>query len=235
MKTTTKATNRFNRPPDCGISQRQATIKTVPDIDLRNIKTSRSRFPMNHLTKLSLFILPMLASGCAAMVDATLNQSSAITTVHMRSHEEGKPGTGQTFVVRGSSEARIDGAQRIQMWADINVKYREDVTILYRIKVYRGETLVCVCHDDPMTPISEGGTAMLMMNSFTPDYWSPADLIVSPSYDRPGIQTERCQRLLDCDFTPATPGIYRFEVEQTFMGLFVEINKTDLIVKQKFR
>ena len=64
---------------------------------------------MNYLTRLSLLVLPILATGCGAMVDATLNQSSAIATVHMKSHQEGKPGTGKTFVVRGSSEARTDG------------------------------------------------------------------------------------------------------------------------------
>ena len=147
---------------------------------------------MNYLTSLALLVLPMLATGCGAMVDATLNQSSAITTVHMNSHEEGKPGTGKTFVVRGSSEARIDGTQKIQMWADINVKYREDVTILYRIKIYHGRSLVYICQDDPITPISRGGTAMLVMNSFKPDDWSPIDMIIAPPYDRPGIQTERC-------------------------------------------
>jgi len=190
---------------------------------------------MNYLTRLSLLLIPILATSCGAIVDVTLNQSSAIATVHMNSHEEGKTGAEKTFVVRGSSEARIDGTQKIQMWADINVKYRDDVIILYRIKVYRGQSLVYTCQDDPIPPISDGGTAMLMMNSFKPDHWSPIEMLIGPPRNRPGIQTYRCQRLLDCEFTPPTPGTYRFEVEQTFMGFFVEINKTDLILKQKFR
>ena len=45
-------------------------------------------------------------------------------------------------------------------------------------------------------------------------------------------QCVRYQKKLDCNFTQAEAGDYRFEVEQKFHGRLFEGNKCDLILRQ---
>jgi hypothetical protein len=105
----------------------------------------------------------------------------------------------------------INEIKPTEFWADIDVAYVGDVSLVYEIKIMDNDAVVFECTDDAMN------VNMKMFSSTT-----TINDRVQQSY----------QGKLECTFTPERTGRFKITIHQKPSGDFKEIHKTDLIIKQ---
>lgn len=105
----------------------------------------------------------------------------------------------------------IKETKKIKFWADIDVSYVGDASLIYKIRVFKDESLEFNCEADALNVNVKMFSTRIQVN----------DKI-----------TIKYQGKLKCEFSPQKAGKYEIEVKQKFDGNFLKKNKYNLLIKQ---
>jgi hypothetical protein len=105
----------------------------------------------------------------------------------------------------------INNAKPTEFWADIDVAYIGNVSLIYDIKVLDNDSIIYECTDDALKVNVKMFSSTKTIND--------------------NVQTSY-QGKMKCEFVPARTGTFKIKINQDQKGNFQKIIKSDLIIKQ---